>query len=202
MFRFCFGGLLALSLWTVATAVTPSNVPSVPSREFLPLRVGLRWEYGLAARPPAVAVIAVTESAMVAGKPWFHLVGSPGGDLWVRADGPVVRARPTLDGAEGVLYDFASSSSYPDLLGREKRNVSPRVAYTGPSGAIPDALVIQYPEAFQNGVTEETFAPGIGLVRWRAARGPAVMTYDLLTRPAAPSDSGKTGRRGRRRSHG
>lgn len=199
MFKFCFAGLLALSFWAVTTAVTPLNVPS---REFLPLRVGLRWEYGVNSQPPAVVVIAVTESRTVSGKQWFHLVGSPGGDLWVRADGPVVRARQTLDGAEGTLYDFASSGACTDLLGRSKRIVSTRTPYTGPIGSIPDALVIHYPDAFQNGVTEETFAPGVGLVRWRAARGPAVTTYDLLTRPTALSDNGKTGRRGRRRSRG
>lgn len=197
MFKFGFAGLLAFSFWAVTTAVTPSNVPS---REFLPLRVGLRWEYGVNGQPPVAAVISVTESKTVAGKQWFHLVGSPGGDLWVRAEGPVVRARRTLDGAEGTLYDFASSGVCTDLLGREKRIVSTRAPYAGPSGSIPDALVIHYPDAFQNGVTEETFAPGVGLVRWRAARGPAVTTYDLLARPAALSEGGKTGRR--RRSRG
>ncbi len=193
MFKLGFAGLLALSFWAVSTAVTPSNVPS---REFLPLRVGLRWEYGVNGQPPAVAIISVTESMTVAGKRWFHLVGLPGGDLWVRAEGPVVRARRTPGGTEGTLYDFASATAYTDLLGREKQTSSTRASYTGPSGSIPDTLVIQYPDAFQNGITEETFAPGGGLVRWRVARGPAVTTYERL--PATPSDGGKRGRRGRR----
>lgn len=167
MFKFCFAGLLALTFWAVTAAVTPLNVPS---REFLPLRVGLRWEYGVNGQLPAVAVITVTESTTVAGKQWFHLVGLPGGDLWVRTEGLVVRARRTLDGAEGALYDFASPDAYTDLLGREKRIVSSRTSYTGPSGSIPETLVIHYSDTFQNGVTEEIFAPGVGLVRWRAAR--------------------------------
>ncbi len=170
--------LLALaSAWPLQAQFPPRSRAAglAETAVYFPLAVGNSWTYtvsGLGSASGPVTV-RVTRSVTVGEQEYFELAGYAGAPALVRltSDGRLVEL-DSRTGQERLWYDFAAPEGATwrpeipvDCLGTAK--IASRHAKTEvPAGSF-DALQITYgaTQCADAGWDEETFAPGIGLLR-------------------------------------
>lgn len=157
-------GVLCAAALFAATA-------SAASAGYLPLEVGNRWVLQTSASPPEIRSIEVLRSRTVNGATWFLVAGYAPSDRWLRnaPDGSVY-ALDEKTGAEELLARLAAGAPrYSTLLSGCQQTAQPAAStaqYRGPQYELDGALAIGYaPESCRDiGITQEVYAPGVGLV--------------------------------------
>ncbi len=159
-------------------------------RPYLPLEVGNQWIYaarGQVAGDPVI--IEITGSAVYNGNTYFQITGFAGEPAWVRynTNGDLVQFTPG-GGPEMLWYSFsapdgASWRSQLPLSCVAQATIRTHAAeVTVPAGAFAGSLTIDYPpgNCADAGLSDETFAPGVGLLRRTSITIAGPRTLELL----------------------
>jgi hypothetical protein len=158
-----------LLLITVAACGVLSAQQAVS--EYLPLRDGNEWRY-LNRRTGETHRIRVAQPAFIGGNTYYRLIGYVERPLWVRYEGEaLVYRNEELDRDEVLTMftpvDRAWSNAPFRPCEQESQAQARRVGFNGPAGDFPAALQIRYRSfaCADNGIEDEIYQPGIGLVR-------------------------------------
>ncbi len=161
---------LVLLLAASVAAQTPPRARLTPA-DYFPLTVGNHWIYQQrgagAGEPVSVEVIGAAEYD---GKTYYTLAGFIiGAPIQVRQTetGDLVQYDPGSR-SEKLWYAFRSGTWKPERLCAGEATIARRDAKAPlPGGSQAQGLTIQYTPGIcaDAGPTEETFAPGVGLVR-------------------------------------
>ena len=174
---------------TTAFVQFPPARSRFAARPYLPLEVGNQWIYtprGQAAGDPLVVEVAA--STVYNGNTYFQMIGFAGEPAWVRynSSGDLVQYAP--GGPERLWYSFsaldgASWGSQLPLPCVAQATIRTHAAeVTVPAGAFSGSLTIDYPpgNCADAGLSDETFAPGVGLLRRTSITIVGPRTLELL----------------------
>lgn len=155
--------------------------------DFFPLQVGNRWVLQTSASTPELLSIEVQRSRVANGATWYLVSGYAHGEAWLRkADDGTVYGLDEVSGREVVLAKVAPAAArYRTSLSGCEQTAQPAAAvspYRGPHYTLEGALVLQYtPEGCADiGITQETYAPGVGLVHRSITTFRGGLTYHLV----------------------
>jgi hypothetical protein len=171
-------------LWA---ALLSAGAAAAADADFLPLQVGNRWVLQTSASTPEILSIEVLRSRAANGAAWFLVSGYAPGERWMRktADGTVYVLNEKT-GAEEILSRVAPAGArYRTSLSGCEQTAQPAPApapYRGPNYTLEGALSLQYtPEGCADiGITQETYAPGIGLVHRSITTFRGEVTFHLV----------------------
>ncbi len=144
---------------------------SAASADYLPLEIGNKWVLQTSAGAPEIRSIEVLRSRTVNGAAWFLVAGYAPSDRWLRTapDGSIYALDEKTGAEELLARPVAGAARYSTALGGCQQTAQPAAAtsrYRGPNYDLDGALAVQYaPESCRDiGITQEVYAPGLGLV--------------------------------------
>ena len=155
--------------------------------DYFPLAVGNRWVLQTSASTPEVRTIEVLNSRTIDGKTWFLVAGYAPADRWLRkaADGTVYALKERTGAEETLAQIAAGAPRYRTSLSGCEQSAQPAAQaapYRGVNYTGSDAILVEYtPENCRDiGITQETYAAGIGLVSRSITTFAGPRTFDLV----------------------
>ncbi|MCX6620080.1 MAG: BsuPI-related putative proteinase inhibitor [Acidobacteria bacterium] len=169
-------GLLTASAW------------AAPS-DYLPLESGNEWIYRVNhLSGNDFVTVKVTAAKDFNGHTYFHLVGQPIGERWLRMaeDGTVFSVDKEggpetvwayFGGEQGSTYTSTADACSPTAMVESTAG-----KYSGSLGAFENSFLIRYPPAScrDAGLEQDVFLPGVGLVRRVEQTIAGPRSYDLI----------------------